>query len=793
MSKRADSSGSAYDAGDGARTGAPPRGQSLPVQLTSFIGREREIAEVKRLLASTRLLTLTGPGGAGKTRLALQVASELEDRYPHGAWFVDLSPRSESALVVPAIASVFQLRELKDEPLGTLLTNYLLAKHALIILDNCEHLIQACVQIADTLLHACPQLTILATSRQVLGIGGETAFRVAPLALPDAQNAPLETLARFEAIRLFVERARAADHALQFSGVNAPVIARICQRLDGMPLAIELAAARVRSLSVEQIARRLDDRFRLLTQGSRTAPTRQQTLRAAIDWSYGLLSESEQALWRRLSVFAGGWTLEAAEAVCSDDGVRPGDASLAPAEVMDLLAALVDKSVVNPPREVGRYHLLETVRQYGYDKLVESGEAQTVYGRHLEWLVQFAREADPKLRGREMLVWARRLDDELDNIRTALEWALEHGHGSGAAELVGSLAWYYFLRSNQREAKRWAEQAERLTRDAAPEVHAEALFALGVAVWGVGEPQEAEPVLQQALLHYRASNNSKRVGFVLNMLGNLANAMDKNAQADQYYQEALELRKAIGDAWGITHTLQNLGYMAESRGDYAQARAIFEQGLELSEDLGDERMVARRLSDLGGIAYRANDFSQAHDLLARSISALSHMEEKFSLFDALRQLAQVMLAEGQARNAALVLGAIQSGPEELGWHVLAEEQRAIDESIASIRDKLGEDGLDDALNKGHAMTLDRIVEFALAEPAALPPAGPFAPRDPNALTPREVEVLRLVADGLSDAQVAEKLVISVRTVNSHLSSIYGKLGVKSRSAATRYALDHKLV
>lgn len=366
---------------------------NLPIQLTSFIGREKEILEIKRLLGATRLLTLTGAGGAGKTRLSLQVATDLLDGFKDGAWFIELAPLSDPNLVPQTIAASLGLQNQSARPMLDALNDYLKEKNLLLVLDNCEHLIQACAESADALLHYSPRIKILATSREALGIAGETIFRVPSLSLPDANKLPpLDVLSQYESVRLFTDRAFSAQPNFVLTGENASAIAKICHRLDGIPLAIELAAARIKALKPEEIAARLDDSFRLLTGGSRTAPTRQQTLRGTINWSYDLLSEPERALLRQLSVFTGGWMLEAAEAVCTDIS-----------DVLDVLSRLIDKSliIVEAHDSATRYRSLETIRQYAHEKLVESGEHENAQNRHLEYYLKLAEEAEPKLRGAE--------------------------------------------------------------------------------------------------------------------------------------------------------------------------------------------------------------------------------------------------------------------------------------------------------------------------------------------------------------------------------------------------------
>ncbi|HLO28385.1 MAG TPA: LuxR C-terminal-related transcriptional regulator, partial [Anaerolineales bacterium] len=541
---------------------------------------------------------------------------------------------------------------------------------------------------------------------------------------------------------------------------------------------------------------RLDDRFNLLTAGSRTALPRHQTLRAAIDWSYNLLSEPERALLRRLSVFAGGCTLDAVEQVCTNEAGREGILS---GQILELLSHLVDKSVVIAQIDVERYRMLETIRQYGYEKLVESGEAEMVHQRHLEWLVQFSREADPKLRGPEITVWARRLDEELDNIRTALEWGFEHGRSSDGAELVGALAWYNFLRSNDREAKRWSIKAESLTRAAPSTVRAEALFALGIALIDLGEEEDAEFVLQQALVHYRALENQLRAAFVLNTLGIIKQRQDKSDQAEHYYQEALTLRRAMDDKWGITHTLQNLGGIAVNKGDYLRAAVLYEEGLELAEELGDERMVARYQSFLGEIAYAQGDLQRAGSLLRGAVSALWHMREISSLFQVLRSLAHVLVTEDQPHLVAQMLSAIEFAREELGVQLPAIDRAELGKMVEVIRDRVGEAEFRQAWADGRGMSLEQTVALVLAELNSFGKhSSGLSPRQARkekfgGLTARESEVAAHIAQGESNREIAEALVVTERTIESHVTNILNKLGFTSRAQVRKWVFEKGMV
>ena len=427
---------------------------NLPIQLTSFIGREREKAEVRRLLFASRCLTLTGSGGAGKTRLALQVAAETLEEFPGGVWLVELAALSDPTLVPQAEASALRVTEQPGRLMVDTLRDGVRGKSMLVMLDNCEHLVAACAHLTTALLGACPNLRILATSREALGVSGETTWRVPSLSVPDPQHLPpLDRFKEYDAVRLFIDRVVASDPQFAVTTNNAPAVAQVCHRLDGIPLALELAAARVKVLAVEQIATRLDDRFRLLTAGSRTAVLRQQTLRATMDWSFDLLSQEERALLRRRSVFAGGWSLEAAEAICSGNGVAASD-------TLDLLTQLVNKSLVIAETQGGeaRYRLLETVRQYGRDRLLKSKKLETMRDRHLNFFLNLAEKAEPHLEGGEQAVWLNRLGAEHDNLRGALEWSIHGAPGKGL-RLAVALGKFWLVRGHFTEGRGWLEEA----------------------------------------------------------------------------------------------------------------------------------------------------------------------------------------------------------------------------------------------------------------------------------------------------------------------------------------------
>jgi predicted ATPase/DNA-binding SARP family transcriptional activator len=623
---------------------------NLPLQLTRFIGRERQMAEVKQLLGTSRLVTLTGAGGCGKTRLALQVAARMLEHFPEGVWLVELAPLADPALAPQTVATALGVQEAPSQPLLQTLVEQLRPRQLLLVLDNCEHVVGACAQLAEGLLQRCPRLRVLATSREALGIAGETRYRVPSLSVPEGQRpAALEELGQYEAVRLFLERAGAVQPGFRLTPANAPGVAEVCRRLDGIPLAIELAAARVNALPVEKIAARLDDRFRLLTSGSRTALPRQQTLRATMDWSYDLLTEAERVLLGRLSVFAGGWTLAAAEAVCAGGGIEEW-------EVLDLLTRLVDQSLATyeepqeagwGPRTVpagtggapwgpapGRYRLLETMRQYARDRLLEAGEAAVVRGRHYEWCLALAEEAEPELYGAEQTAWLDRLEREHDNLRAALGWSGAHGEGKAGLRLGGALRWFWSVRGY------WTEGREYLA----------GLLALPGA--------EARTAVRAKALHAA-------------------------------------------------------GWLAWHPGDFGAARVFDEQGLAIFQELGDKRGSADSLNHLGWVAYEQGDFGTARALLEECLAINRELVCKQGIVKDLEGLAAVAVAQAHSERAARLFGAAEGLRELSGAPLAAADRAEHDRSVAAVRTALGEAAFTAAWAAGRALSLEQAVAQAL--------------------------------------------------------------------------------
>jgi len=685
------------------------RPNNLPIQLTSFIGREREKAEVGRLLFINHLVTLTGAGGAGKTRLALQVAAEALEEFPDGVWLVELAALSNPGLVPKAVASALGVSEQPARSLTETLRDALRRKSVLVVLDNCEHLVAACAHLADAVLRACPNLRILATSREALGVTGETVWRVPSLPVPDPQQLPpLDRFKEYDAVRLFIDRAVASDPRFAVTISNAPAVAQVCHRLDGIPLALELAAARVRVLAVEQIATRLDDRFRLLTGGSRTAVLRQQTLRATMDWSFDLLSEEEHALLRRLSVFAGGWTLEAAEAICSGNGVAASD-------TLDLLTQLVDKSLVTTETQGGeaRSRLLETVRQYGGERLLEAGEADDVQRRHCGWYLDLAERADPMLRGNEQELWLERLATEHDNLRTALAWGRTDTQSAEAwLRLIRALYYFWNVTEHMTEGRHWLEEAVTRGNEADPVILLGILLGAGALAYRQGDHERAGQLTEQALVLSRTLKDKQGVTWALALSGLVVFERDP-VQATPLLEESVALARDLGDKWMIGFVLFQLADVPRSLGDYERATALYVESIDLCRQVGDKWRTAVGLLYMGVVSLRQREYSRAGVFFAESLP-LCRRGDLFVTFQCLEGLGCVASARGNYVRAARLFGAAELLRESLRSRRDREYQRDIAEHMNSAQTALGDTAFASAWAEGRALTLAQAIEYALA-------------------------------------------------------------------------------
>jgi predicted ATPase/class 3 adenylate cyclase len=610
---------------------------NLPVQVTSFVGREREIRDVTGLLGETHLLTLLGPGGTGKTRLSLQIAANLIETFVDGVWFVELAPLYDPVLVPQTVASAVSVREEAERPLITTLTEHLRARSMLLIFDNCEHLVDACARLADALLRSCPRLKVLASSREALRTAGEVTYRVPSLSLPDPQHLPpLERLTDYEGVRLLVERASAVKPGFKLTDANAAAAVQICHRLDGIPLAIELAAARLKVLSPREIAEHLDERFRLLTAGSRTVLPRHQTLRGLIDWSYELLSEPERAVLRSVSVFAGGWNLAAAEAVDAD--------------ALDLIGRLVDKSLVVADEEGGetRYSLLETIRQYGLEKLREAGEEPVIRSRHRDFYLALAESAAPHLQGQDQATWFRRLENAHDNLRAALRWSFDHGNIEASFRFGAALDLFWDTHGHITEGRQWLEQMVARSGELPAPATARSLRAHAGALGGAAHMAlrqsdfaRAKALYVESLELWRAVGDRGAIAEVLNNLGDLVRQLGDRRQGKAMIEESLTLFREVADKRGIAHALSNLADIFLADGDQLQAKRLFEESLPLFQATADRRGLSHGLNNLGGILTREGDYARAEARYRDSLRLAEELEDKHAIATAQRGLGEV--------------------------------------------------------------------------------------------------------------------------------------------------------
>ena len=760
---------------------------NLPVQITSFIGREREIAEIQQALPRTRLLTLTGAGGCGKSRLALQVGASLVDSYADGVWLVELAALSASSLVPKAVASALSIPERPGVSVSETLRRYFQTKSLLLVLDNCEHLLSAVADLAQTLLQICPNLRILATSREPLGVSGEATWRVPSLSLPDLTQLPdLERLMQSEAIRLFVERAAFSQAGFQITRSNAPVLAHVSHRLDGIPLAIELAAARVKALSVDVIAARLDDQFRLLTGGSRTSLPRHQTLRATLDWSYTLLLEQECILLRRLSVFAGGFTLEAAEKVCSGEELAEGD-------ILNLLTHLVDKSLVVFDERDGRYRLLEMMRQYGRDRLVESERLETIQERHLGFFLVLAEKAEPKLEGAEQEVWVNRLEAEHDNLRAALEWSIKNTAESGL-RLAGALGRFWLLRGHFTEGYRWLMEALKINGAAAQRT--KALNGAGLLALRKGDYATARSLYQESLSVYRELGDQRGLADAIHSLGFLASHEGDFPSARSFFTECLSIYREIGARQGIAETLGTLGHVAWHQGDYASARPLLEESLTRSRELGQGRLIIFALWSLGLVAFDQGNNANARSFYREGLAIAEALGDPYFAY-LLEACADLAAAEGQTRRAARLLAAATAFRKALDFPLPPAHHSDYNRPLAVIRAALNEEAFNAAWAEGQTMTLEQAIESALTATETNPaetkePEKPTNEKEVSLLTPREQQVAGLIAQGLANREIASQLGIAERTAETHVRNLLNKMKVNSRTQIVVWAVRHGL-
>ncbi len=856
-------------------SGLPELVWKVPAKSMPLIGREEELARLRELLLSPqiRLVTLLGPGGIGKTHLGLQVAMELREHFADGVCFVLLAAIIDPVLVVPAIAKALGVREGGERPLFELVKVTLSNRHLVLLLDNFEQVLKAASQLPE-LLAECPHLKILVTSRARLHVDGEFGFQVPPLALPDLTQ-PLEshTLPQNAAVALFLQRARIARSDFGITPTNARAIAEICVRLDGLPLAIELAAARIRSLASQSLLARLEEHLLdVVISKDQDVDTRQQTLRNTIAWSYDLLDSREQQLFRRLSVFAGGWTLETVEALYQ----ALGDPEL---HVWDGVESLLDKSLLQPAEQEGegRLRFLETIREYGLECLVASGESQVTRRAHAEYYLRLVEEAEPQLKGVQQTTWLAKLEQEQENLRAALRWFIEGGEGESALRFCGALWWFWRLRGYWSEGRRWLGAALELSLVGAPTMaRARALWAagdlaycqddyliarslleesvtlsrtlhderelatalgmLGVLMHVQGDLESASPLLKESerlcripgsdwelsyllrrLAHYAAHagelkqaveyaqesltlaqklGDKSLIATTLCTLGDIAARQDELKQAVAYNQETLVLARELGDKLLVALALNNLGYFTALQGDLTLA-AYAKEGYALMRELGDRMYIAKTLHTVGYVTACQGNLSLAKTWYREGLSLAQEVGSEKDIGEDLTGLAIISAAEGQLLQAAYLFGAVEARLD-INVDMNAIERAKYKHAVEGVRRQLGKKAFTAAHGEGLTMTPQQVLAIPQSPAVVnLPPS----PKYPDGLTEREVQVLCLVAKGLTDEQIARQLVISPRTVNSHLTSIYRKILVSSvgkerqaapRIAAARYVTEHDL-
>ncbi len=770
-----------------------------PLYLTPFVGREADLAAVASVMADPecRLVTLIGPGGIGKTRLGLQVAARLLHQFPDGIWLVELATLSDPALLPQAIAAALDLRDPPARPLLETLTAHLEPWRLLLVLDNCEHLRDACARVVTALLAACPLLRIMTTSREPLHIAGEVTWLVPPLSLPDPDRLPpLEILVNYEAIRLFADRARRAFPAFTVTPHNAPAIAKVCCRLDGLPLAIELAAARVKMLSVAQIAERLDDRFQLLTDGSPTVPAHQQTLKATLDWSHDLLSPPEQILFRRLAIFAGGFDLAAAETVCSGQG-------LGKSEILDLSSQLSDKSLLSVERHEDqgrRYRLLETVRRYALDRLRASGEAASAGDHHLAWYLALAEQVEPPAPwGAIETALLNRVEAEQDNWRAALQWSIDQGQAESSLRLAAALGWFWSLRAYLHEGRHWLAQALAAGKGVSPSVRAKALNRAGALAVLQGDYEHGTVLHKRALALIREQKGSPITALGLRELGLVALYSGDYACAEQFFEDSLALFWKAHDQAGIASLFLDQGLAAYSQDNDRRASMLLETSLALLRELGDAVAIARALHGLGMIARRQGDLNQSRELFKEALQVAWEKGARLEIARCLEGLASLACDGKQPDRAARLFGAAETLRQAIGTYLPRDIHDGCDRDLTTARAQLDGKMFAAEWAAGRALTLEQAVAYAL-EAGDRAPGTEIMPgvrvltslqaakRQYGGLTARERQVAALVAQGKSNSAIAAELVTTVRTVEAHITHILDKLGFSSRTQAAVWAI-----
>jgi predicted ATPase/DNA-binding CsgD family transcriptional regulator len=763
---------------------------NLPADVTSFVGRRREIADIKTRLSGSRLVTLTGMGGVGKTRLGLRVAWEVRRGFADGVWLVELAGLRDPGLVAHSLATSLGLREGSAGLSPAWLSDLLATRQVLIVLDNCEHLLDPCAVLANELLRACRGVRILATSRQALGIDGEYVVGVLPFSVPEhGQRTSTKELARYEAVNLFVERATAVRDGFQIDPANQAAVAAICRRLDGIPLAVELAASRLRGLSVDELMVRLDDRYALLTGGSRAALPRQQTLRSLIDWSFDLCSGAERLLWARLSVFAGGFDLAAAERVCSDHGLG-SDA------VWDLVTRLVDKSIVVATEGVlgARYELSETLREYGRDRLLESGDTDRVRARHRDWCRELVTQAEADWFGANQATILSRLRREHANLRVALDFCLSKPVETeiGLA-MASALRFYWNLSGRVKEGRHWLAQFLAASDKRGP-AQLKAMCVSGYLATIDSDFTAASAVLDEADSLAARLRDWPGATLVTQIEGILALFQNDPERAESLFEDALDTHRRLGDEPAAIYDQVQVALTAALLGESDRASGLLDDCLSVTRSHGEHWLTAMSLWALGIERCKQGDYQQAESLQLESLRLRFAMDDRWSIGLNVQVLGWIAAASGDARRAARLLGASEAVAHSVGLSPAAlGHLNAIQQSYEGIgRRDLTDAGFDEAYAEGRQLTFDDAVGLALGTASRPPAPGagmkPLRARD--LLTKRESEVAELISRGMSNKEIAATLVISKRTAETHVEHILTKLGLSSRTqVAVRMSLD----
>jgi len=747
------------------------RSGNLPAEATSFVGRRRELGELRKQLSTARLVSLVGPGGVGKTRLAIRIATDLARVFPGGAWLVELADIRDPALVANAVIAALDLRaQASTEPLPLLLS-YLRDKELLLVLDNCEHLLQTVAVLVADVISAAPGVRVIATSRQPLSVSGEQMVPVPPLDLPSAHE-PLAQVRHNEAVTLFVERAAAASGRFELTASNQAAVVDLCRRLDGLPLAIELAAVRTRVLSPEQILERLSDRFGLLTGGSRAALPRHQTLETTIDWSHDLLAAGERTLLRRLCVFAGRFTLEDVESVCISDGAPAGSA-------LDLLSSLVDKSLVmkEDAKGLACFRLHETMREYAGLKLQEAGEQDEVELRFVDYYVSTCQASALESRYR-LPEWLEWMELEIDNVRSVLRRCLVRGDYPRGIVLVASVSWFWITRGTT-EGARWLDEL-LASGHSIPEAEAWALFLRGFLAVLQSDPAAARPVLERAVAAGRETGQLIPLSHSLSMASIAETMAGDRASSRRLLDEASDVTAGLDDLTTRVGLLQARCLNGFFEGDLDAVRSASTEGVRLSRESGDLYSLEMMLMNLGLTSMIAGDLDDSKPLFIEALRIAHRIDDRVAQYALLDAMGYLAASSGQARLGAQLLGAAETVRTGAGATVIAFLVPLLAQAEESAVASLGASRFEAELQAGRGLSRAAAIRLALGEPAQVAAAASDEERT-GLLGQRQAEVARLVAEGLSNKQIGSRLFISERTVDSHVRSILNKLGVNTRA------------